>query len=151
MTVSKSLGATILQVALSLFLIISGIITVQLDGGIVSQIKSSFGGNELASAIYSLFGRGNISGVLIIIMGILELAGGIFLLINTFAPIFGAAKLIMLIITIMWLVVIVLVDILGEGGLLKGAFGSSTKFLSFLKSLSGHLMILGALFQTQEK
>ncbi|MCM1321309.1 MAG: hypothetical protein NC041_00765 [Bacteroides sp.] len=151
MTVSKSLGATILKVALSLFLIISGIITVQLDGGIVSQFKSAFGGNEIASAIYSLFGRGNISGVLIIIIGILELAGGIFLLINMFAPALGPAKIIMLIITIMWLVVIVLVDILGEGGLIKGAFGSGTKFLSFLKGLSGHLMILGALLQAQEE
>ena len=53
MAVSKrTLGGIVLQLALSLFLIVSGIVTLQLDGGFFGKIQAGVNGNELASAVY---------------------------------------------------------------------------------------------------
>ena len=54
MSVSKkSLGGMLLQIALGLFLLATGIMTLQLDGTFGS-FQASLGGNEVANVIYDL-------------------------------------------------------------------------------------------------
>lgn len=150
MTLAKTSAANIvLRVALSLFLIAAGILTLQLDKGILGKLQAGFGGNEIANAIHSLF-KGDLASFLIIVMGILELVAGIFLLLGFFVNVGSVNKIALLAILIMWVVVIFLVDILGRGGLLDGAFNSMASFLSFLKIFSAHLLVLGAILVSME-
>lgn len=144
------MSGIILHLAVSLFLIVSGIMTVQLDGGFLGSLQAGISGNEIASAVRHIF-SGDLANLLIIILGICELIAGVFLLLNFFMNTGKLSNLFVLIILIVWIVVIVLVDILGNGGLLGGAFSSLGSFLGFLKSFSGHLLVLAALMYVWKK
>ena len=83
----------------------------------------------------------------VIIVGICEIAAGVLVLLNFFLPI-GFAKLknlFMWIVFAIWCVVLVLVDVLGNNGIVGDAFKNGTHVLLWLKSLSSHLLILGAI------
>ena len=144
-----SLAGLVLRVALAFFLIVSGIMTLQLDSGIIGRLQAEFGGNELASAVHS-FLKGDMANIVIILLGILELIAGVFLLAEFFVDTGSISSFVLLIILILWIVVIALVDVLGTGGLLKGAFKNMNTFLAFLKSLTAHLLILGAILHVRE-
>ncbi len=148
----SSLSITVTRFALAIFLIVAGIMTLQLDKGFMGKLQAGFGGNEIASAVQHIF-KGdlkNLASPVLILMGILEVAAGAFLLVSFFVDVGNINRLILIIILIMWIVVIVLVDILGKGGLLDGAFKNTASFLSFLKILSAHLLVLGAILQALE-
>ncbi len=151
MSVSKrSVSTIVLQLAVALFLIVSGLLTVQLEQGLLGQLQAGFTGNEIASAVHSLF-DGESANILIIVLGVCELIAGVFLLLNFFINTGKITNFFILIILVVWIVVIVLVDILGNGGLLDGAFESLNTFLRFLKSFSSHLLVLGALLVVWKK
>ncbi len=154
MTLAKTSAANIvLRVALSLFLIAAGILTLQLDGGLLSNAKVAFGDNEIAKAIHNLIKGSDLRGLrnfVVIVMGILELVAGVFIILSFFVDVGKVNKVALLAILIMWIVVIALVDILGDGGLLNGAFSSLKAFLSFLKVFSAHLLVLGAILVSME-
>ncbi len=143
-TSKRALSSIVLQLAVALFLIASGILTLQLDSGFFGRIQAGINGNEIASAVHSLF-DGDFANFIIILLGICELIAGVFLFLNFFINTGKISNLFVFIIVIVWIVVIVLVDILGAGGLLDGAFASLAAFLAFLKSLSAHLLVMGAL------
>ncbi|WP_314744162.1 hypothetical protein, partial [Treponema lecithinolyticum] len=69
-----------------------------------------------------------------------------FLLANFFVETGKISNTFIFVIIIMWLIIVALTDVMGQGGLLHGAFSSVGACLSFLKNLSGHLLVLGALF-----
>lgn len=141
----KTLGGIVLQLALALFLLVSGILTLQLDGGFFGKLQAGVNGNEVASAVHG-FLKGDPANIVIIAVGICELIAGIFLLANFFVDTGKVTNTFVFIIIIMWIAVIALIDVMGKGGLLHGAFNSAGAFLSFLKSLSAHLLVLGSLF-----
>ena len=144
MSVSKkSLGGMLLQIALGLFLLATGIMTLQLDGTFGS-FQASLGGNEVANVIYDLL-DGNLAKIAVIIIGICELLAGVFLLISLFTTVGKLADVVLFIIMVMWIIVIVLVDILGSRGILGNAFKSFSSIISYMKTLSGHLLVLGAI------
>lgn len=140
----KAIGFVLLQIALGLFLIVSGLFTIQLDGGFLGNVQASFSGNEVANAVRS-FLKGDVANIVIFILGICELLAGIFLLISFFVNVGKIEDTILLIIMIVWILVIVLVDIIGNGGLLNGALKSFSSILSFLKVLSNHLLVLASI------
>ena len=143
------MAGLVLRIALGLFLIISGIMTLQLDAGFIGKVQASLSGNEIATAVHS-FLKGDMANVVVILLGILELVAGGFLLAELFVETGSISKLALLIIMILWVVVIILVDILGDGGLLGGAFKSFKTLLAFLKSLTNHLLVLGAILYVKE-
>ena len=145
MSVSKkTLSGVILQLALSLFLIVSGILTLQLDGSFFGKLQTGIGTNELASAVRS-FLNGDPASTVIIALGVCELIAGIFLLANFFTDTGKITNVFVFIIIIVWLVVIAFIDVMGEGGILNGAFASAHACFRFLKNFSAHLLVLGAL------
>ncbi len=151
MAVSKrTLSSIILQLAVALFLIVSGILTVQLDGGFLGRLQAGFSGNEIASAVHKLL-DGDFANIIVVLLGICEIIAGVFLFLNFFINTGKITNLFVFIIIIVWCVVIALVDVLGGGGLLDGAFTSMASFLSFLKSFSSHLLVLGALLVVWKK
>ena len=131
----RAYGGIILQLAVSLFLIVAGILALQDKG---SQ-------DAAALAVYKLFDGGSLSEILVLVLGICELIAGVYLLLSFFINVGKLADTFILIITIVWIVVIVLVNILGVGGVLDGAFSSKTAIIGFLKSFSSNLLVLGAL------
>ena len=119
---SMGLGLVLIQIALGLFFIASGIMTLQLEGGFLGRIQAGFGGNEVATAVYSIL-NGNVANIVIIAIGVCELLAGIFLILRFFMGVGKLADVVLIVIMVVWIVVIVLTDILGNGGLLKGILG----------------------------
>lgn len=148
-TKKAGLGFVFIQFALSIFLIVSGIITVQLDGSIFGTIKASLSGNEIAHAVYDIFGHGDISGLIIIVLGLFEIIAGVFLFLRFFVAMGKWSDIFLFIIMCFWIAVIVLVDVLGSYGILGSALKSTESFMSFLKSFSSHLLVLGSMLLVQ--
>ncbi|MCQ2595782.1 MAG: hypothetical protein MJ196_11030 [Treponemataceae bacterium] len=140
----KSLGTLVLQIALGLFLLTFGILTLQLDSGFFGKLSALVTGNEVAIAVNS-FIKGDAATIVIILLGVCELVAGVGLLLDLFVSMGKLANIFNLIVLVAWIAVIIVIDIMGPGGLAKGAFKSLETFLWFLKSLSSHLLVLGAL------
>ena len=122
MSVSKkTLGGIVLQLALALFLIVSGILTLQLNGSFWGKLQVGISGNEVVSAVRSLL-KGDPANVVIIVLGVCELIAGIFLLANFFVETGKISNTFIFVIIIMWLIIVALTDVMGQGGLLHGAF-----------------------------
>ena len=130
MSVSKkTLGGIVLQLALALFLIVSGILTLQLNGSFWGKLQVGISGNEVVSAVRSLL-KGDPANVVIIVLGVCELIAGIFLLANFFVETGKISNTFIFVIIIMWLIIVALTDVMGQGGLLHGAFSSVGACLS---------------------
>ena len=95
----RSLGRIFLQIALGLLFIVSGIWTVQ-----------GANGDDVAYAIKSLFSS-DISGILCIVFGIIEIVVGVFLILRLFSFInTNLDSILMIIIIIAWIAMIILID-----------------------------------------
>ncbi len=157
----KSIGLFITQIAIAILLIVMGIATVQLNSSgsgiagldnFVGSARASVSGNEIASAVYSLLGRSStLAKPIILILGICEILGGVFLCVDLFVSTGKLQNLFILIIVIMWCVVIVLVDFLGNAGITNVNWQSASAILSYLRGLASHLLILGAMFTVMGK
>lgn len=145
---SMSLGLVLIQIALGLFFIASGIMTLQLDGGFLGKIQAGLGGNEVATAVHSIV-KGDVANIVIIAIGVCELLAGIFLILRFFTGVGKLADIVLIVIMIVWIVVIVLTDILGSGGLLKGALRNFGSIITFLKVFSSHLLVLGGILMVK--
>ena len=132
----KTFGSLILQIALGLLFLISGIWTIQ-----------SGNGREIAGAIRSIF-DGDLEEILVIVFAVIEIITGVFLLLRLFLVIgTNLDKLLMLIIMICWIVCIVMTDFIGSNGLLNNL---NSNFLNFLNRFANHLLILGAIIKVSE-
>ena len=141
---NNSLGNIILRVALGLFLLAYGIVTVQTNGTF-----AGLGGNEVAKAVGS-FLKGDVADIVIILIGICAIVAGAGILVSFFVPLGSAMGIFNTIVLVVWLVVIVLGDILGKGGLLNGAFGNFKAFTGFIQSFSLHAIVLGAMMTSRD-
>lgn len=160
-TSKKSIGLFVTQIAIAILLVILGIMTLQLNStdtgfnglnNLIGSAKAGMDGNEIASAVYNLFGyKSPVAKPLIIVLGICELIGGIFLAVNLFVNTGKLENIFLLVILIMWIVVIVLVDILGNAGIAKVNWQSTAAILSYFKNLASHLLVLGALLSVMKK
>lgn len=135
-TERKSISSLILQIALGLLFLVSGIWSLQ-----------SGNGDEIAGAIRSIF-DGDIEKVLVVVFAIIEIITGVFLLLRIFVFLgTNLDKLFMLIIMICWIVCIVMTDFIGSNGLLNNL---NSNFLNFLNRFANHLLILGAIIKVSE-
>ena len=123
-----SLGVMLTQVALALYLTVTGLFTLGLGGN-----RSS---SELTRAVKALL-NGDLANVVVILLGVVVLVCGIMLILRFFwnpGTLDGLFKLITL---IAWIVVTVVIDICG--------FGSFPSILQWILSVAGNLLIIGAL------
>ena len=148
----RTAGKLILQIALALFFIASGIITLQLDSGFFGRLEAGLRNNEVAYAINSLIRNTNVADILIIAFGVIEFLVGIFLAIQLFVDVgVRFTQVLMAIIVIVWLLVIILVDIMGRSGIMGGhIFDDMGSMLSYFKQLSAHLLVLGSVIVVQD-
>ncbi len=152
----KTLGVIILQLALALFLVFSGIKALQVtyasDASLGKKISAAFNraaagytGNELVSAVDQIIESKETATLIIVILAVCELVAGAFLAVNFFVDTGKFTDIILLIIMGVWIVILIFVDIIGSGGLVNGAFEDLSSFLAFSRSLSSHLLVLGAI------
>ncbi|MDE6349399.1 MAG: hypothetical protein K2K67_00140 [Treponemataceae bacterium] len=123
-----SLGVVLTQVALALYLTVTGLFTLGLGGN-----RSS---SELTRAVHKLL-NGDLANVVVILLGVVVLVCGIMLILRFFwnpGTLDGLFKLITL---IAWIVVTVVIDICG--------FGSFHSIWEWILSVAGNLLIIGAL------
>ncbi len=140
-----SLGRLILQLALGLFLAISGI-WVLAGFGNWSWVS---GGDAGAAAIKSIIQNRTLENILVISYGVVELIAGIFLILSLFiGDVFGAfGNVLHIIIMIVWIVAIVLIDFLSSS---SGISLLRNSFLKWLYQVATHLIILGALIYLKD-
>lgn len=126
-----SIGKVLLQLAVGVMLAVAGIWALQ------------GGGDPAVGAIKEIF-NGDVANILAIVFGVIELLAGVLLIIELFAgERFGKFdNVLMFIIMIVWVIAIVLVDFLCEGGILKGG---ANNFLKWLYTFASHLIVLGAM------
>lgn len=137
-TTKRSFGTILLQIALGLMFIVGGIWTLQ--GG-----KS---GDGIAEAIRSIF-DGSIENALCIVMAVIEIILGVFLLLRLFVNLGTSLdSVLMLIVMIIWVVFMVLVDVLGNNGVLV-VIKYGKNLLNFLYTFASHLIILGAIIKVR--
>ncbi|MBD5427208.1 MAG: hypothetical protein HDR38_06645 [Treponema sp.] len=123
-----SLGVMLTQVALALYLTVTGLFTLGLGGN-----RSS---SELTRAVKALL-NGDLANVVVILLGVVVLVCGIMLILRFFwnpGTLDGLFKLITLIV---WIVVTVVIDVCG--------FGSFHSIWEWILSVAGNLLIIGAL------
>ncbi len=132
----KSFGSLILQIALGLLFLVSGIWTIQ-----------SGNGSEIVSAIRSVF-DGDLEKILVIVFAVIEIITGVFLILRLFLVLgTNLDKLLMIIIMICWIICIVMTDFIGSNGILNYL---NSDFLNFLYRFASHLLILGAIIKVSE-
>ena len=122
----RSMGITILQIALVFFLLVSGV---------TGLMQSSAGNlNPVVTFLTQLVKSSTISTAIIIAIAVCELIAGFFLLMG------------LIIFIVLWIINIVLVDFIGTfNSGIHGVHG----LLTYLQQLSAHLMVLGALVCVQ--
>lgn len=132
----RTLGTLILQIALGLLFIVSGIWTLQNGKG-----------DEITIAIRSIF-SGDVAKIICIVFGIIEIVAGVFLLLRLFVYLnTNLDSLLMIIIMICWIIAIIMIDFLGNDSLFNN-FDSG--FLSFINRFARHLLILGAVIKVKD-
>lgn len=132
---NKTIGTWILQTALGILFIVSGIWTLQ--GG---------SGDEIAIAIKSIFSS-DVSKIVCIIFGIIEIIAGFFLLLRLFLSLnTNLDAVLMIIIMICWIAAIVMIDFLGNDSIFNNL---NNGFLSFMNRFARHLLILGAIIKVK--
>lgn len=134
----RSMGISILQIALAFFLLVSGV---------TGLMQTSAGNlNPVVAFLTQLLKSSTAVTVIIISIAICELIAGLFLLIGlfTFSP--GMLNVILIVFIVLWIINIVLVDFIGT---FNSGIHGVPGLLSYLQQLSFHLMVLGALICVQ--
>jgi hypothetical protein len=138
----RSIGIIVLQIAVALFLLVSGI---------SGLLKSSAG--DLAPVIEFLktaFTNASVATMIVIVLSVCEIVAGCFLLGELLTTDLRITDIILVVIIVLWIANIALVDFITpiSGG---HAFRSLSGILKYLSTLSSHLMVLGALILVTKK
>lgn len=138
----RSIGLVILQIAVALYLLVSGV---------TGLLNSSAG--DLAAVIgflNELFRNPSIVTIMVIVLSVSEIIAGFFLIMELFTTDLRITDMILFLFIILWVANIVLVDFVGpiSGG---ATFRSVSGVLKYMSILSSHLMVLGALVLVTKK
>ncbi|HOC28431.1 MAG TPA: hypothetical protein PKH40_02010 [Treponemataceae bacterium] len=139
---NRSIGVIVLQVAIALYLVVSGI------SGLINSTAGDLA--PVMNYLNRLFDSSSVVTFAGIILSVTELIAGFFLLWELFTTDLRITDMILFIIIVLWIANIVLVDFIGPIG--EGrTFGSVSSVLRYLGTLSSHLMVLGGLIVVTKK
>jgi hypothetical protein len=122
----RSVGGIIFYIATALYLLAAGFIGI-------------FGGNggEFYGMVSSILGGGELSTVIAIIFALAATAAGALLFLQFFGMEFGIIEIILIAFCILWILFILVEDIIVP-------LRTHPHFLSWLRALASHLIVLGA-------
>jgi hypothetical protein len=132
---NKSIGIVLLNIATALYLLATGIM------GFSDRLFKS---GEIRDAVKEVFGRGDVSSAVAIILSVCAIAAGAFILLRLFGVNIPITELLLVILMIVWLVFILLTD-------LVPLFKGSRDFVGFLRTIASHLMVLGGMALATER
>jgi len=136
------LGLFLLNIAVSLYLFANGILGINNNSKWVNK-------GEFYNMVSTIFGRGDFTNVLTIILSVCAIVAGVFLLLTLFRNNLAVTDLILLVFIVLWVIFIVIVDIIRPmSG--NSVFGK-TEPLDYLRQLAAHLMVLGALISSTRR
>ena len=127
-TQKRSFGLLLIQVALALYLAITGLGML----GVSSSVKSI----QATTAVYALF-SGDVAKIVAIALGIVLLLCGVTLLVRMFADMGTAALVLKIISLIAWIVIAAIVDVC--------RFNDFGSVFSWLLDIGKNLLIIGGL------
>ena len=133
---NRSIGGILLNFAVAAYLIATGIL------GLTG--RKYFPNGEIRRAVTSLF-RGNIAEILIVVLGVLAIAAGVFIIMKFFGIVVPATELLLIILAIVWIVFIIMIDIVYPLN------GNGSNFVDWLKNFGTHLMVLAGIILTTER
>jgi hypothetical protein len=137
----NKLGYFLLNIAVALYLFANGVIG--LNGN-----RWGLGDKRIFyNMLKTIFGTGNFTNVLTIVLSVCAIVAGVFLLLSVFKNDIALTEIILLVFIILWVIFIVIVDIINP---LQGK-GLQPKFLEYLTILAAHLMVLGALVSSTRR
>jgi hypothetical protein len=133
---NRSIGFFLLNISTALYLFATGIL------GLYGPrfFKDS---GEIHKAVTGVFGPGDFSNILIVVLGICAIAAGVFILLKLFSLNLAIIELILCILMIIWVIFIFLADIIP-------LFRNSWNIVDFLRSIGSHIMILGGIALVSE-
>ena len=135
---NKGIGMFLMNIAVACYLFCAGIL-----GFNNKWLQSS----EIRGAVSNLFGRGDLTNILTVILSVLAIIAGICIILRLFnialpVPI----DLILIILAVVWIILILLIDIIpGLQHLGKG------NFIAWLLPFSVHLMVLAGIMLSTER
>jgi len=134
------LGYFLLNIAVALYLFANGVL------GLNSKwLDRAVGRDTFYSMLKTIFGSGDFTKVLTIILSVCAIVAGVFLLLTLFRNNLALTELILIVFIILWVIYIIIVDIISP---LKG---NGPKFLEYLTILAAHFMVLGALLSATKR
>jgi len=143
----RRLGFFLLNIAVALYLFVNGLVGFSNALGFSNSLGfSKENKSEFHTMVSTIFPKGwiingwDFSYSLIIALSVCAVIAGVLLLTSVFKNDVRVINVMLFIFIVLWVVFIIIVDIINPM--------SSNKFelLAYLKQLSAHLMILGALF-----
>jgi hypothetical protein len=126
---SFGIGVLLMNIAVACYLFATGIL------GITGSKQG-----EIHRAVIDLFGNGDFTKVLIIILSVLAIAAGVFIILRLFGSIIPMTEVCLLILAIVWVAFIIIVDIIAPINA-----RNKPDFLVWLLAISSHLMVLGGI------
>lgn len=138
----RGFGLIILQVAVALYLLVSGV------SGLIASNAGDL--EPVVRFLNGLFASPTIVTIVVIVLSVCEIIAGFFLLMEIFTTDLRVTDMILFIFIVLWIANIVLVDFvypIGDGK----SFRSVSSVLRYLSVLSSHLMVLGALVIVAKK
>jgi len=129
----NKIGAILLHASVALYLFANGILGITKGDSL-----RNFRGGEFGSMVETIFGKGDFSNVLTIVLAVIAIGAGVFLLLSFFRIEIPVTDLILLVFICLWVAFIVIVDIIDP------LQNKNIKFTTYLLQLSPHLMVLGA-------
>lgn len=137
----RSLGISLLQIAMAFFLITAGI------SGLIQTTAGEL--VPVFNALNKLFNIPSLTTAIIFVLSISELIAGIFLIVEFFSGEIRLTNVILGIFIVLWIINTILLDVITPIG--NNPFKSTAGILKYLTQLSEHLMILGSLIAVMNK
>jgi len=135
---NRSLGAILLNFAVALYLLATGLLGFT-DRGSRSSLS------EIRNAVESLFNRGDFSNILVAILSVLAIIAGVFILLKFFGQVFPFTELVLIILAIVWIVLIIMIDIVAPLN------ARNVNFIDWMKNFGAHVMVLGGIVLATER
>jgi len=132
----RRIGLFLLNIAVSLYLFANGIL------GFANKEKSDF-----PTMVRVIFPRGwDFNNVLVIVLSACAIIAGVFLLVAIFRNDVPVVNVILYVFIGLWVIFIVIVDIISPVSI-----GKIGDILDFLRQLSTHCMVLGAIITSTKR
>ena len=134
---NRSIGGVLMNIAVALYLLATGIL------GLTG--RKFFPDGEIRRAVTSLF-KGDLAEILIVILGVLAIAAGVFILMKFFGIVIPITELILIILAIVWIVFILMIDVVHPLNSRR-----DVNFVDWMKTFGAHLMVLSAIILSTER